>query len=499
MGVVKTGLLGLGISVVLSLFLFVTSLWIGGPFMPPVCSLTGGIVSCPEIKVAGKYLPAFEEVVQNYKNIFHRGAEHKSQLSVWEGEENVIDLSTAYIPVTDEKKPQYDANSVQPIFTASKIIECVTFAMAVDKGLLKYEDLVIKYWPELEGNNKKRSGFIQQLKISDVLKDQAGLSKIFGYNHIPLSLFTSNNTEQLASLLQSSKLYHPGKATKSRAFHFWTRGIILNQILRRADPEGRSILQFFEQEIREPWNAQLASESGGSYTTLNIYYPHEYSVFRAFGHQSITPHPGWTFLNILVPYLLDTNGISSELKEVIKLSNEIVSDPNKTVFSEVIDGNEKSTFRLINQLSFSSSAELNLTADVFYDDPSVLFLASAKSLAELMHFFISAKTINGFQLVSKQTLNRALEGAEKKYDYGLFIKTNVTDGGFAVNLLSGGRNVDGNWFGFWAYGGSVLQFNIERQMSVAYTCTGIGFDVIDKRGVGLLEALDQVPTFASEE
>ena len=44
-------------------------------------------------------------------------------------------------------------------------------AMMVDKGYLKYDEAVSRYWPEFAKNGKEK------IKVSDVLRHQSGLLK----------------------------------------------------------------------------------------------------------------------------------------------------------------------------------------------------------------------------------------------------------------------------------------------------------------------------------
>jgi hypothetical protein len=60
--------------------------------------------------------------------------------------------------------------------------------------------------------------------------------------------------KKFANILASQP--HNYNGTKTRAYHSYTRGWYLNEVVRRVDPQGRSIGQIIQEEINTPYNVE---------------------------------------------------------------------------------------------------------------------------------------------------------------------------------------------------------------------------------------------------
>ena len=100
--------------------------------------------------------PGFESVRDLFYSNFESGWLHCAQLCVYVGEEVVLDLvhsTLATDPKSNNNSP-YDANSLQVIFSSSKVFTSVAVALMVEQGLVKYSDPIAKLWPEFGANGK---------------------------------------------------------------------------------------------------------------------------------------------------------------------------------------------------------------------------------------------------------------------------------------------------------------------------------------------------------
>ena len=62
---------------------------------------------------------------------------------------------------------------------------------------------------------------------------------------------------------------NPGDGSKSRrGYHYVTRGFVLNEIMRRVDPKGRTIGQFIREELKGCEGKIYSDKS----KTLTIFY-----------------------------------------------------------------------------------------------------------------------------------------------------------------------------------------------------------------------------------
>ncbi|HEY6945556.1 MAG TPA: serine hydrolase domain-containing protein, partial [Candidatus Acidoferrum sp.] len=100
-----------------------------------------------------------------------------------------------------------------------------------------YEERVCAYWPEFAQNGKER------ITVRQLLAHQAGL---FAINE-SVDRSTVADLDRLAVVLARQKpAWEPGTR---QAYHALTLGFYENELLRRVDPQHRSLGQFFQDEI----------------------------------------------------------------------------------------------------------------------------------------------------------------------------------------------------------------------------------------------------------
>lgn len=116
----------------------------------------------------------------------------------------------------------------------------IVIAVMVDRGLLNYADRVVDYWPEYGRYGKNAT------TIEDVLSHKAGLP----YLSEDISIEDVKNGLKIMEKVENSvPAWTPGTAS---GYHAVTFGFILDGLVRKADPRGRNIKRFFEEEIARP-------------------------------------------------------------------------------------------------------------------------------------------------------------------------------------------------------------------------------------------------------
>ena len=119
--------------------------------------------------------------------------------------------------------------------------------MLHSEGHFKYDDKVSKYWPEFAQNGK------DDVRISDVLRHQSGLAwfteSLSSIKDAWAELIKKN---EIGELIEKQPLHFPhyedGNISKTE-YHANTRGLILNEIMRRIDPQKRTIGEIMRQEL----------------------------------------------------------------------------------------------------------------------------------------------------------------------------------------------------------------------------------------------------------
>jgi len=113
-------------------------------------------------------------------------------------------------------------------------------ALAHSHGLFDYDERISKYWPEFAQQGKDK------ITIRQLLAHQAGL---FAFDELG-DKSTIADLDRLAVVLARQKpAYEPGT---QQVYHALTLGYYESELLRRVDPKGRSIGQYFQDEIATP-------------------------------------------------------------------------------------------------------------------------------------------------------------------------------------------------------------------------------------------------------
>ena len=126
------------------------------------------------------------------------------------------------------------------VHSATKGLAAMTLALAHSRGWLDYDERVSKYWPEFAQQGKEK------ITVRQLLAHQAGLFAI----EEPVDRSVVADLDRLAVVLARQKpAWEPGTR---QAYHAITLGFYEGELLRRVDPQHRSLGQFFQDEIATP-------------------------------------------------------------------------------------------------------------------------------------------------------------------------------------------------------------------------------------------------------
>ena len=134
----------------------------------------------------------------------------------------------------------WERNTMVIVYSATKGLAAMTLAIAHSRGWLDYEERVCAYWPEFAQQGKER------ITVRQLLAHQAGLYAL----DEPVDRSTVADPDRLAVVLARQKpAWEPGTR---QAYHAITLGYYQGELLRRPDPQHRSLGQFFQDEIASP-------------------------------------------------------------------------------------------------------------------------------------------------------------------------------------------------------------------------------------------------------
>ena len=162
-------------------------------------------------------------------------------------------------------------------------------ARLVDQDLLQYDAQVSDYWPEFGQNGKGGDN----ITIADVLRHECGLTS-FGHTFDAQDFLTENiKQNKIGEIIERSETnfprynFNPDGTESKRSYHFQTRGLVLNEIVRRVDIKGRTIGEILREDIN----------IDGLFCGLT---DKEISRVSPLESKSIS----WVILNSIIPYFM---------------------------------------------------------------------------------------------------------------------------------------------------------------------------------------------------
>lgn len=193
--------------------------------------------------VGGFVRPGFEAVREAFIENFRRRGELGAACCVYYRGEKVVDLWGGIREKSTGEPWKEDTMAL--VFSTTKGIAGLAMALAHSRGLFSYDERVSTYWPEFGQQGKK------EITVRQLLSHQAGLFALD--ERLDRSLVA--DLDRLAAVLARQKpAWEPGTR---QAYHGITLGFYESELLRRTDPEHRSLGRFFQEEIADPLGLDL--------------------------------------------------------------------------------------------------------------------------------------------------------------------------------------------------------------------------------------------------
>ncbi|CAF1099072.1 unnamed protein product [Didymodactylos carnosus] len=185
----------------------------------------------------------WEFVRDIFKSNFHDGLDIGASLAIYHNGKLVVDLWGGWFD--KNKTIPYTNDTLQLVYSTSKGIVAVAVALCVQKGLIDYNELVTTYWPEYGQEGKENT------TVADLMSHRAGLPD-FGHS---FTLDDILNWKTMTDALEKQKpVWKPGTA---HGYHAVTFGWLAGELVRRVDPEKRTLGQFIRDEITKPTHTEF--------------------------------------------------------------------------------------------------------------------------------------------------------------------------------------------------------------------------------------------------
>jgi CubicO group peptidase (beta-lactamase class C family) len=186
--------------------------------------------------------------------------------------EKVVDLWGG-VRNSDTGDP-WERDTMVIVYSATKGLAAMTMAVAHSRGWLDYEERVSRYWPEFAQQGKEK------ITVRQLLAHQAGLYAL----DQPIDRDVIADLDRLAVVLARQKpAWEPGTR---QAYHGITLGFYEGELLRRIDPQHRSLGQFFQDEIASLLGLDVyirLPESIPNSRLATIAHPGMIEMLRGFG------------------------------------------------------------------------------------------------------------------------------------------------------------------------------------------------------------------------
>lgn len=191
-----------------------------------------------EAQIHGFVNPGYEGVREAFTENFTRRRELGAACCVYHKGEKVVDLWGGVRNKATGEPWERDTKAL--VYSATKGLAAMTLALVHSRGWLNYDERVCKYWPEFAQHGKER------ITVRQLLAHQAGLFAL----DVPLEKNLVADLDRLAVVLARQKpAWEPGTR---QAYHAVTLGFYEGELIRRVDPQHRSLGQFFQEEIATP-------------------------------------------------------------------------------------------------------------------------------------------------------------------------------------------------------------------------------------------------------
>ena len=195
-------------------------------------------VTVPSGLIFGDVEQGYGKVADAFRRNFDSGSEIGAAMAVYRDGVKVVDLWGGYR--NGITKAPWERDTLVTVFSTTKGLASLAVAVAAAQGLICYDSPVAHYWPEFAQAGKDR------ITVRQLMSHQAGLPVI----DPPLTLHDLTDPARLsAKIAAQPPRWDPGAR---HGYHGITLGWYSSELIRRADPSGRTIGRFFADEVARP-------------------------------------------------------------------------------------------------------------------------------------------------------------------------------------------------------------------------------------------------------
>jgi CubicO group peptidase (beta-lactamase class C family) len=225
--------------------------------------------------VGGDVDEGYGKVADAFRRNFSSRKEIGAAVAAYRDDRKVVDLWGGYRSGITQAPWEHD--TVVIVFSTTKGVVALALALAVSRGYLSYDARVADYWPEFAQSGK------DSVTVRQLLSYQAGLAVASP----PLTLDDLADPPKMsAKLAPQAPAWTPGAW---HGYHPWMLGHYLSELIRRTDPAGRTLGQFFGEEIAKPLGLDFYIGLPASVDRDRVAHLHAWSVAQMLFHLHTLP------------------------------------------------------------------------------------------------------------------------------------------------------------------------------------------------------------------
>lgn len=198
-------------------------------------------MSAAVASIDGRCSPAFARVRDAFTANFSERGDVGAAFAVVQDGALVVDLWGGH--ADKARLRPWTSDTLTNVWSTTKGVAAICFAMLVDRGKIRYDDPVARHWPEFAANGK------EHVTIAQLLSHQAGLC---GFTAPVTMEDIYDQTRAEALLAAQAPLWPPGAQA---GYHAVTIGVLANGLFRRV--EGRTLAVFVRDELAEAFGLDL--------------------------------------------------------------------------------------------------------------------------------------------------------------------------------------------------------------------------------------------------
>ncbi|OBJ74298.1 serine hydrolase domain-containing protein [Mycobacterium sp. 1274756.6] len=235
-------------------------------------------------RIGGAVEEGYGKVADAFRANFAAGREVGAAVAVYRDGVKVVDLWGGYRD--GRSRDPWRADTVVNMFSTTKGVSSLAVAVAAARGLIDYDARVADYWPDFAQAGKAA------ITVRQLLAHQAGLPAL----DARLSPADLAGTERLSrALAAQAPAWPPGTR---HGYHAITLGWYESELIRHADPAGRTLGRFFAEEVAAPLELDLHIGLPDTVDRDRVAWLHGWHRARALLHvNALPPRLTLAFLN----------------------------------------------------------------------------------------------------------------------------------------------------------------------------------------------------------